>query len=799
MPIDSIAIQYVRGIRRRITLELNGQSLLLHGDNGSGKSSIERALRWALAGREEPTSDLPHTSEESYRTHVLASEDGGQPEVTVTFTDGSSVTVRHGQVEADGAASEVREACERSLPFLRRSELLDVLSSRPVDRFRYFESFLGLGDADNLIKQVADLKGVKEKRSTDLQNRHGAEIDALRPLLPEPLQNGVRDTCTLEAAAITWLAEVGVIKNDASWESAGEVLAEFNESSEDDLEERRTRLRQFADDARAFHSAVDAVEAHPESFDEQRRLLETEIVEATQLDLLEHALAHFQRTEGQTCPICGKEIDWTETEASLVERTRRLNTYAEVVRRQERAAREWLRIWWRFPLLRERFSSLFPEAEVGEAFVSAPPGLELLDREEEESRLLHSVVSIQGRHLEEFLGLTAAKMVEAAEDAASSLPKHDQLPQVRLMSSLFERYGKNRTFLKLLESELNGLAAEVSIWRPLHEALRRARQDIAAETFHAIGERVREYYFSIHPQGDPEDETGAPAIEVQRHGSGTAFVRGSFAGSDVKNPQWVYSDGHLDTVAICIFLALRRYRVEAGDSAQLLILDDIVLSIDLGHARRFIDLLKEEFLDHQILLFTHNGLFAHWCATLVPGLRRLQIKHWSLADGPHIGDYLQSRERLESSTATAQPKEIGQHLMWLMEEWLAEARFVFRLSVQAQPDERYTLTDIWLPFVKVVKKLGKQLQSDLGGAVPAVERLSDLPQVRNSLPAHENEFAKEFPRPVMAEIARDCLIVVDGLYCRECRSFAKPIPYRSNPSIMHCQCRAIQYVPPAKR
>ena len=65
MPIAEISVRGVRGIRKEITIPLNGGSLLIHGDNGTGKSSIERALRWALLGTEAPTNAEPFSDEEA--------------------------------------------------------------------------------------------------------------------------------------------------------------------------------------------------------------------------------------------------------------------------------------------------------------------------------------------------------------------------------------------------------------------------------------------------------------------------------------------------------------------------------------------------------------------------------------------------------------------------------------------------------------------------------------------------------------------------------------------------------------
>ena len=44
--IKSITIAGIRGIRNAISLPLNEKSVLLYGDNGSGKSSVSDAIEW---------------------------------------------------------------------------------------------------------------------------------------------------------------------------------------------------------------------------------------------------------------------------------------------------------------------------------------------------------------------------------------------------------------------------------------------------------------------------------------------------------------------------------------------------------------------------------------------------------------------------------------------------------------------------------------------------------------------------------------------------------------------------------
>ena len=44
--IKNIKIKGIRGAKDTLDLNLNGKSILLYGDNGSGKSSISDAIEW---------------------------------------------------------------------------------------------------------------------------------------------------------------------------------------------------------------------------------------------------------------------------------------------------------------------------------------------------------------------------------------------------------------------------------------------------------------------------------------------------------------------------------------------------------------------------------------------------------------------------------------------------------------------------------------------------------------------------------------------------------------------------------
>ncbi len=240
MKVDEIKVRGVRGIRSEISLKLGGRSLLLHGDNGTGKSSVERALRWALLGEEEPTDEAPYTSESSFRRHVLVAAD--EPRVQVTFKGGGSIEVSPGNSASDRSGERVRNSCKRGVPFLRRTELLNVLSSRPVDRFRYFEGFLGLEKIDSLLKELGDSKSNAERRKTSLETSLSNQLGALTPFLPHEMQQGIGSGSDLEGAALEWAKRLGLSDNDSDWEKLVQKAESVTETAPDDLERKRATL-----------------------------------------------------------------------------------------------------------------------------------------------------------------------------------------------------------------------------------------------------------------------------------------------------------------------------------------------------------------------------------------------------------------------------------------------------------------------------------------------------------------------------------------------------------------------------
>lgn len=146
-PIRRVTIRGFRGVGPELPVQLDGRSLLLRGDNGSGKSSIGDALRWALTTWDGPFGHAP-----SLRHRALASDEA--PRVTVELSAGGRIERSGEEPACDEAGLRFRDGCIRANPFFRRQDLQDLLSQGSTDRFAYLKSFFDLHQADAAIDAV---------------------------------------------------------------------------------------------------------------------------------------------------------------------------------------------------------------------------------------------------------------------------------------------------------------------------------------------------------------------------------------------------------------------------------------------------------------------------------------------------------------------------------------------------------------------------------------------------------------------------------------------------------------------
>ena len=73
-------------------------------------------------------------------------------------------------------------------------------------------------------------------------------------------------------------------------------------------------------------------------------------------------------------------------------------------------------------------------------------------------------------------------------------------------------------------------------------------------------------------------------------------------------PGAYHSEGHQDGMGVCLYLALMKRIL--GSQFKLAVLDDVVMSVDSQHRKRFCKLLKTHFPQTQFVITTHDQVWA---------------------------------------------------------------------------------------------------------------------------------------------------------------------------------------------
>ena len=156
----------------------------------------------------------------------------------------------------------------------------------------------------------------------------------------------------------------------------------------------------------------------------------------------------------------------------------------------------------------------------------------------------------------------------------------------------------------------------------------KARDLVLEDLYSRIANRFVEFYCVLH-----DHESDHFDAQLQPHGASLAF-KVDFLGRGTHPPHALHSEGHQDSMGLCLFLALNEElaRGELG----LIILDDVMMSVDTGHRKDVCRLLNEQFPSCQFVITTHDKTWAKQLRQegVVETNRVIEFTNWTVEGGP---------------------------------------------------------------------------------------------------------------------------------------------------------------------
>lgn len=313
------------------------------------------------------------------------------------------------------------------------------------------------------------------------------------------------------------------------------------------------------------------------------------------------------------------------------------------------------------------------------------------------------------------------------------------------------------------------------------EARRKAYVD---SVLRDISATVDALYARIHPKED----LGDVKFYLKPNTIGSLEFDGRFQTERSVSPASYYSEAHLDTLGLCVYLALAKHTRQGS----VVVLDDVLTSIDDAHLGRVIQLLHDEAPSfNQVIVTTHfrawrdKYRFSHAPSQQV---QLIQLHRWSLERGiRHSRDQLWVDDlRAELEREPLDRQSLASKAGILMESTLDHLAQLYRCRLPRKPEGDYTLVELARGFDGKLKR-ALTVQRD-GMALPletGLNRIDATAWIRNQVGAHFNTQAAMVPDDEVRAFALLALDLASTLVCPQCGQ----MPARSrNGSDFECQC-----------
>jgi len=783
-----------RGIIDGPALIFGNGGLIMCADNGMGKSSFIDAIEKVLTGQ---CSSLDigdrSISWSKHGSHISTSKG---PVIELTLTDGVEDKIVNNDSETVIHHESFRrflEAARQRSFILRRRTVLDFINAKPQQRYMAIEAFINIDDFKRFETRMRDMAKAAELKKMQIESDIGQNQQALiTQLRIENVENLDESLCLCRLnEGLKEIGQLDVLSDKEAVERMKQIDAEIEKfgnmaefqgiNTTANLTNNLTPLDDLSQNLAEYLSAS-------QEYMEEKNKLEGQFY----ISVLKDGLTWIKEDAMERCPLCNNKIDAKEVEKFVNDKLKANELLTSLDEKQKRYKSTVLgiiddhirQITELKTAFNESIETKFPEIgyKLLEWLERWAADIREAARAEIIARDLDSLKSI------DFAGLKAVctRIIRDQMAAFPDAEKYERMLRVRkeilVFTKQWPKLVKNHKKIKHVENSISNLKALIS----LAESSRKRSVQLLLDKVAEIADR---YFQRIHPN----EHIGKPELKIKDHGKGSINLESEFYGRE-SDPRGLYSEGHVDSLGLCLFLAIRKLHHMQTPEFALLILDDVMHSVDGSHRLATADLIFEEFSDHQLIITTHDPLWFEnlkECANRSKGARRFKfhrIANWSIDTGPQWGDHLSDYEWLVSEKMrTAKPCDKAIKAGRLLESCLQNLCDSLRILVPFNIKGLYTLDPLWTNFLKTAKRQKGFYET----AISCLNSIEGLRKIRSWVGAHYNEWASQLTDEESNEFADAVVQLRLYTYCDSCRRFIMDIPELKN--IWSCKCESIRY------
>ena len=330
----------------------------------------------------------------------------------------------------------------------------------------------------------------------------------------------------------------------------------------------------------------------------------------------------------------------------------------------------------------------------------------------------------------------------------------------------------------------------ISFINTLEKGIRKEIRIRSQKVIDEISKDIQSMWSTLHP-GEPIEEIKLCLPK----GTDKAIDIGlNFHGTEQDSPRLTLSEGHRNSLGLCIFLSMAK---GDADNNLPLFLDDVVVSLDRGHRGMIAELLEKEFNDRQVIILTHDR---EWYTEL---RQQLDKKIWSFKalfpyETPDIG-IRWSHKTTTFDDARSQlkdrPDAAGNDARKILDVELALIAERLRIRMpylRAHKNDERMAHDFLLRFIADGQKcFQKRTSKGYEPNTDAIDLFNDADRLLISW-ANRASHSFDIVRPEATKLIEACEKALDSFKCSSCKRgvwFADA----GGSDLVQCQCGEIRW------
>jgi len=709
--LKSLKLSAFRGASEPFSLnfELRKNLTVIYGENGSGKTTLCDALVFLAEGE---VGSLKERGLGSSLHQYWPSLGKDLKDIEVALeTEQGTCTGRISKSKAVFTPS----TNQPRIAMLRRDLMARLTESKPADRYLAISRFI---DVSSFETSEANLAKLQTDLASQIKSAGEAEGQSLGLL--QRIQTGTGEKTSKDPVA--WARDKAAsaeIDHSAQIRALGQLITALGHF--DPLPARVTdatnKIIKARDDLSEAEKSLTAVA-------EQAGDAATELVQVLEVGR-SYLTAHG---DIEVCPLCQSGEHAVGLAEAVAERLDRLQALRLAVANRARAAEDHQKAKDEAGVLAGQYDQLcraYRQVVEGNQWPGDMPAPST--QTPERAGQLADWLAEQQAHLQAWR--TLRDRLVSQRDLGNSLKQ------------ALSQYDESREKQALLKQLVSAVASTQQVCRD-------ERLVFVDQIISEIALEVQRLYNSIHPDEGMGDVTFA--FDPTKKSSLDLYMG---YGDSTVPPQAYFSQSHLDTLGLCITMALA---LRENPMETILILDDVLGSVDEPHVERVIQMIYEESKKFRhTIVTTHYRPWREkrrWGQLAAGHLQFIELSRWHKGTGMRLGKAVPELEWLEAYLAAETPdhQTICAKAGVILEACLEFLTFQYQCKLARKRAEDYTIHEM-LDSVSSALRAGLRAEiraskadefSELAlGSV--LDELKTISHARNLMGAHFRQLSFE--------------------------------------------------------